>query len=382
MSPIRVDAFAKCVVDGAWSKSVVTNFGCDVGLYQNTAIWAGSNRPYHWIIDGDDAIRICIKGRMGGTSTYDILSTSTYPLDTIPYMKFDTRASIAAGYMPDSFMVTIGIRYGTGGDAYPTYFDLNLSVGAYLSINATSNRYIHILMDKPIYLANIPPAINISGILIYAGLSTQILTYDILHSPIACGSDLMDFSEVSSVFDSISNPTRVLIPSIITDTYGIPSFAALVGLKSISSSIKEYYILLNSTIPTKLYSNQGIRYTDLQNQITSITTRAPARVGHTITWNSNGGQYQSETTSKCIPGMTIGSGLDGFMPYACKNGYYFTGWYTDPTGGTQISSSTVPEGNVTYYAHYSDTSLAARHNITCDISGHVYKEQDIAAHRS
>lgn len=382
MSPIRVDAFAKCVVDGAWSKSVVTDFRCSVGLYQNTAIWEGGNRPDHWIIDGDDAIRICIKGRMGGTSTYDILSTSTYPLDTIPYMKFDTRASIAAGYIPDSFMVTIGIRYGTGSDAYPKYFDLNLSVGAYLSINMSSNRYIHILMDEPIYRASVPPAINISGIRIYAGLSTLNLTYDNLHSPIACGSDLMDFSEVSSVFDSISNPTQVLIPSIITDAYGIPSFAALVGLKGGSGSIKEYYILLNSAIPTKLYSNQGIRYTDLQNQITSIIIRFPAQEGHTIIWNSNGGQYQSETTSKCMPGMTIGSGLGRFMPYACKNGYYFTGWYTDPTGGTQISRSTIPEGDVTYYAHYSNTILAAGHNITCDISGHVYKEQDIAAHRS
>ena len=51
-------------------------------------------------------------------------------------------------------------------------------------------------------------------------------------------------------------------------------------------------------------------------------------------------------------GATIGT-----LPKApSRTGYTFEGWYTDPFGGTEITTSTVVTGNVTYYARWKDTT--------------------------
>ena len=41
------------------------------------------------------------------------------------------------------------------------------------------------------------------------------------------------------------------------------------------------------------------------------------------------------------------------MPTPTRSGYTFAGWFTAVSGGTQISSSTVINSNVTYYAHWN-----------------------------
>ena len=44
----------------------------------------------------------------------------------------------------------------------------------------------------------------------------------------------------------------------------------------------------------------------------------------------------------------------GNMPVLKRNGYTFNGWYTDPVYGTQVTSSTtVPNSDITYYAHWT-----------------------------
>ena len=40
------------------------------------------------------------------------------------------------------------------------------------------------------------------------------------------------------------------------------------------------------------------------------------------------------------------------MPTPTRSGYTLAGWFTAVSGGTQISSSTVINSNVTYYAHW------------------------------
>ena len=70
---------------------------------------------------------------------------------------------------------------------------------------------------------------------------------------------------------------------------------------------------------------------------------------YTITFNPNGGVV--EPTSKVInQGETIGN-----LPTPTKGVYPFLGWYTEENGGIQITSSTIPTGNVTYYAHWEES---------------------------
>lgn len=46
----------------------------------------------------------------------------------------------------------------------------------------------------------------------------------------------------------------------------------------------------------------------------------------------------------------------GPLATASKPGYTFTGWYTQPTGGTQITSQTICKGDLTVYAHWKPIS--------------------------
>jgi len=55
----------------------------------------------------------------------------------------------------------------------------------------------------------------------------------------------------------------------------------------------------------------------------------------------------------------------GTLPTDSREGYTFNGWYTDATGGTQISSTTsVPSKDTTYYAHWTantNTKYVVKH---------------------
>ncbi len=71
---------------------------------------------------------------------------------------------------------------------------------------------------------------------------------------------------------------------------------------------------------------------------------------YTVTWNPNGGSC-AVSSSTVEAGKAIGT-----LPTATKSGYTFNGWYTSATGGTKISASTTVNGNVTYYAQYTEES--------------------------
>ncbi len=73
------------------------------------------------------------------------------------------------------------------------------------------------------------------------------------------------------------------------------------------------------------------------------------RIGKTynVTFNANDG-YVSEGSRTINKGDSIGT-----LPTPTRPGYDFIGWYTGVTDGTEISSSMVPTGNVTYYAHWT-----------------------------
>ena len=70
-----------------------------------------------------------------------------------------------------------------------------------------------------------------------------------------------------------------------------------------------------------------------------------------ITFNANGGIVDGGNTTayKIIEGQTLGT-----LPEPTREGFRFDGWYTQISDGVKISAETEPEGNVTYYAHWSE----------------------------
>ncbi|MCL2576941.1 MAG: InlB B-repeat-containing protein [Defluviitaleaceae bacterium] len=77
----------------------------------------------------------------------------------------------------------------------------------------------------------------------------------------------------------------------------------------------------------------------------------------TITWDANGGSV-SPTTSDLIPNSAFGA-----LPIPTRTGWTFGGWFTDETGGTQISTTTtVPSANTTYWARWTDNAVTITWN--------------------
>ena len=75
---------------------------------------------------------------------------------------------------------------------------------------------------------------------------------------------------------------------------------------------------------------------------------------YTITFNPNGGTLDDpdEATRDIEKGDAVGT-----LPSASKANNTFDGWFTESTGGTQITTSTVPTGTATYFAHWTETPV-------------------------
>ena len=66
----------------------------------------------------------------------------------------------------------------------------------------------------------------------------------------------------------------------------------------------------------------------------------------------------SKTTQNKIYGTALGT-----LPTTSRGGYTFAGWYTAPTGGSKIATTTtVPAVNTTYYAHWTANSYTVTYN--------------------
>lgn len=68
---------------------------------------------------------------------------------------------------------------------------------------------------------------------------------------------------------------------------------------------------------------------------------------YVITFNSNGGNAIHTTMT------TARDGKLSTLPAATRSNHTFTGWYTSPTGGEQITTDTVFSSDTTVYAHWA-----------------------------
>ncbi len=74
------------------------------------------------------------------------------------------------------------------------------------------------------------------------------------------------------------------------------------------------------------------------------------RAVYTITFNPTDGEIaQADASKRVFAGDAVGQ-----LPTPTYTGYEFVGWFTDPTSGTQITTSTVVNASTTYYAHWEE----------------------------
>lgn len=71
-------------------------------------------------------------------------------------------------------------------------------------------------------------------------------------------------------------------------------------------------------------------------------------VQYTVTFDPNGGTVDPTSATTDVEGKMTS------LPIPERNGCRFTGWYTDKTGGTEVTETTVFIAHTTIYAHWND----------------------------
>ena len=146
---------------------------------------------------------------------------------------------------------------------------------------------------------------------------------------------------------------------------------------SISFSATKSFDFVNTTGKTKditkyfgvwIAGNYGKTYS---NQATAKCTVTPA--SYLVTFDPNGGRVSPTSTA-----VTIGKKY-GPLPTPNRYGYEFDGWYTEPTGGTKVTSDTTVTTTKDHilYAHWSLTPATAPKNVklTMNPTTGVYGER-------
>lgn len=142
------------------------------------------------------------------------------------------------------------------------------------------------------------------------------------------------------------------IPIIQGGTVGVNSTS---NFKFFDGTIKGITIPINDeTKVSEMEVDYQIAHGDETISGDSYKTAYLAEVNtiNTVTFDGNGGT-PSESTRPVETNKPIGT-----LPTATLNGYVLAGWFTLPSGGTEINSQEIITQNVTYYAHWNINYIA------------------------
>lgn len=94
------------------------------------------------------------------------------------------------------------------------------------------------------------------------------------------------------------------------------------------------------------------------NTVSAVTASGSVRASwrantYTLTYNGNGG------TTPAAKSVTYDAAY-GTLATSTRKGFEFLGWFTSPTGGTQVTASTVCKGSATVYARWKIKTLYDR----------------------
>ena len=153
----------------------------------------------------------------------------------------------------------------------------------------------------------------------------------------------------------------ISVPTNDTATVTVTNSAELEGFTFSSSDANVATIDPSTGVVTPVAvgtTNISITGTTSQtsNQIVTVTV-TQAVVQYTITFDP----HNENATSPWDETITAGDDLSSVYPSSdpTYTNHIFQGWYTEASGGTQISSSTEPSGNTTYHAQWKGTVALA-----------------------
>ena len=89
-----------------------------------------------------------------------------------------------------------------------------------------------------------------------------------------------------------------------------------------------------------------------KNCVRSESAFSPDRTAFTVTFEANGGTVDTSSRST----YTFGKLPMPLLPTPVRDGYTFEGWFTDATGGTEVTIDHVFTSDTTIYAQWSDST--------------------------
>ncbi|MEF2176105.1 MAG: InlB B-repeat-containing protein [Candidatus Absconditabacteria bacterium] len=151
-----------------------------------------------------------------------------------------------------------------------------------------------------------------------------------------CNTTTQGPATLTNIFTTVSGTCSAVVNGICGSADGV----AIVNAPSSNLCSVGNASSINTTIGNFTWNCNG------SGGGTNASCSAPRQ--YTVTFNENGGLTPSPTSKTVIYNTAIGT-----LSTVTRSGYTFNGWYTQATAGTQISTSTVINANVTYYAQWT-----------------------------
>ena len=170
-----------------------------------------------------------------------------------------------------------------------------------------------------------------------------------------------------SVFEGCTNLKEATLAGYVR---GIPAytFSGCEKLQSISLPASVEYVEKDAfkyctSLSAVFYAGTPQQWTQISiaegNECLQNATVIYNSKPYTITFDPNGGYVSPESM------VTAASGKLPSLPTPTRSGYSFVGWFTEPEGGSSVSTNTVFNGDSTIYAHwfrYMDSTCAVTVN--------------------
>ena len=135
----------------------------------------------------------------------------------------------------------------------------------------------------------------------------------------------------------------------------IPSTVTFIGV----DAFKDCPLLEKINVPTGKKDDITALLEDSGLTVPEGLVQEPDPGKWQISFDADGG-----TCNPLSMQVTKGQAL-GSLPTASKSGFSLVGWFTEKTGGTQITKDTKPDGDKTYYARWSQIT----YEVTFDANG-------------
>ena len=156
-------------------------------------------------------------------------------------------------------------------------------------------------------------------------------------------------SSIDAVVSTAKSFTITYTPTDVSDEAKLEYVASTSsGISSASFGTPSGGTIIASVTPGSVAGNNtlGLRMNHAPYKPFSINVKTYL----VVTFDPNGsGATVSPTTKNAFPGETYGD-----LPTPIREGYAFTGWYTESTGGTLVSADTIVSSNTSHklYAHW------------------------------